>query len=131
MLRQRIAQLELKKRAHARALHTKTQDLLDSVRPSGIVRDAVQEMAEDRDLQVSAAKAALKVGTRFLVFKVLKRFGGVYGAVAAAVAGSLSDKYVTEATPKMLSSIGNWVKKIRAPKANTPEKSDTNPHMYI
>lgn len=131
MLNQRIAQLELKQRAHEQALHTKTQDLLKSVRPSGIVRDAVQEMVEDRDLQLSAAQAALKVGSRFLVFKVLKRFGGIYGAVAAAVAGSISDKYVTEATPKVFGSIGNWMKKVRAPKTGSSGKSDSNPHMYI
>lgn len=87
------------------------RSILYSLHPATLARESLHELAEDREVQVSATQTALKMGTRFLVYKVLGRFGGILGVVGAAVAGNLSDKYLNDAAPKFLNIVGNLFRK--------------------
>lgn len=110
-LQLRIAELKVQKEIQEQELSKSLESIMDSLNPVSLAKNGLQDLAEDRDVQEGATGAALKIGTRFLAFKVIGRFGGIFGAVAAAVVGNLSDHYVDKTTPKMLSAVGRLFKK--------------------
>jgi hypothetical protein len=120
LLHERIADLKFDKRQQELAIADAARSIMDSLHPAQLAKDSILELSEDREVQVTTTQTALKMGTRFLVYKVLGRFGGVFGAVAAAVAGNLSDKYMNRAAPGLLNVIGSLFK-------NKEEKEDHIP----
>lgn len=109
-LSQRIADLKIEKSLQEEAIRDAARSIMSSLHPAQLARESILELSEDREMQVTTTQTALKMGTRFLVFKVLGRFGGVFGAVAAAVAGNLSDKYMNRAAPGLLNVVGSLFK---------------------
>lgn len=133
-LRKRINTLRIRKEMQEQEISVSLQLIMNGLNPSSLAKDAFHDLADDRDVQASAAGAALKFGSRFLVFKVIGRFGGVFGAVAAAVAGSLSDQYVDKTTPKMLDTVVNFFKKKMKsadPQPGAEPRDPDNVHMHI
>ncbi len=85
--------------------------IVHSLHPATLARESIHELAEDHDVQVGAMQTALKVGSRFLVFKVLARFGGIAGIVGSTLAGKLSDRFLNKAAPQVLQALGSFLRK--------------------
>jgi len=118
-LKLKIAELKIEQEIQERELSASFDSIVSGLNPASIAKSSLQEIAEDRDVQESATGAALKFGTRFLAFKVIGRFGGVFGAVAAAVVGNISDQYVEKKTPKLMNAVGRLF--TRKKRAENPE----------
>jgi len=110
-LRMKIAELKVEKEIQEQELSASIEAIKESFNPFSIARSGLQNLIVNRDTRAGATGAALNFGTRFLAFKVLRRFGGVYGAVAAAVVGNLSNQYVQKSSPKVLKALGKLFKK--------------------
>ncbi|MGB6035607.1 MAG: hypothetical protein WBG42_05020 [Cryomorphaceae bacterium] len=120
-LKLKIAEVKFEQEIQEREVSASFESIVSGLNPASIAKSSLQELADDRDVQESATGAALKFGTRFLAFKVIGRFGGVFGAVAAAVVGNLSDHYVEKTTPKMLNAVGRLFTKKKRKKNPEPE----------
>lgn len=107
----RIMHLKSDKFEQEENIKRTSRSILYSLHPATLARESLHELAEDPEVRISATQTALKMGSRFLVYKVLGRFGGILGVVGAAVAGNLSDKYLNDAAPKLLSVVGNLLRK--------------------
>jgi hypothetical protein len=110
-LKIRIMHLKSEKFEQEESIRHMSRSILYSLHPASLARESLHELAEDRDVQVSATQTAFKMGSRFLVYKVLGRFGGVFGMVGAAVAGNLTDRFLNDAAPKFLNVVGNLLRK--------------------
>ena len=129
-LKLRIAELKAVKEIQERELTDSFESIVSGLNPASLAKSSLQELADDRDVQESATGAALKFGTRFLAFKVIGRFGGVFGAVAAAVVGNLSDQYVEKTTPKMLNVVGKlFTRKKRVENPEPDEVEEVEVHV--
>jgi hypothetical protein len=126
-LRMRIAELKMEKEIQEKDLGASFNSIMEGLNPISIAKNGLQDLAEDGDIQAGATGAALKFGTRFLAFKVIGRFGGVFGAVAAAVVENLSDQYVQKNTPKVLNAVGRFFKKKKHPE--NIETEDVQMHI--
>ena len=114
-LKLKIDELKIEQEIQERELSASFDSIVSGLNPASIAKSSLQEIAEDRDVQESATGAALKFGTRLLAFKFIGRFGGVFGAVAAAVVGNISDQYVQKKTPKLMNAVGRlFTRKKRA-----------------
>lgn len=107
----RIMHLKSQKFEQEQRIKRNTRAILYSLHPAALARESLQELANDPEVRVSTTQTALKMGSRFLVYKVLGRFGGLAGVIGAAVAGNLSDKYLNKAAPKLLNAIGSFFQK--------------------
>ncbi len=101
-LEKRIAQLQAETKVREQRIEGQVQQLVNSIHPASLARESIHELAEDEKVQLSATKASLKVASRYVLFKVLRRFGGVYAGIGAAVIGSLSDTYMQQLAPKLI-----------------------------
>ena len=110
-LQLRIAELKVEKEIQEQDLSASLEAIKDGLNPFSIARSGLQNLIVNPEARAGATGTALNFGARFLAFKVLKRFGGVYGAAAAAVVGNLSNQYVQKSSPKVLKALGNLFKK--------------------
>lgn len=110
-LKLQIMHLKAERFENEERIKRTARSIVYSLHPATLARETIQELSEDRQVQVSATQTALMMGTRFLVYKVLGRFGGLLGVVGAAAAGQFSDKYINEAAPKILNVIGSLFRK--------------------
>lgn len=117
----RIMHLKSDKFEQEEKIRRTARSILYSLHPATLVRESITELAEDRDVQVSATQTAFQVGSRFLVYKVLGRFGGVLGVVGAALAGNFSDRYLNDAAPKFLNLMGRLFRKEKEETEETEE----------
>ena len=124
-LQRRIAELQEEKSFQEDLLRASFKEIAYDLNLSTIAKNGLQNLVVNREVQNAATGTALKVGTRFLAFKVLGRFGGPIGAVAAAIAGSLSDRYLDQTTPKMLKAAGKIFKRKKR-KATAENKKEAD-----
>lgn len=106
----RIMHLKSDKFEQEEEIKRNIQMLGQSLNPMNVVRNAIHGFTQDNEVKTDITMMAVKLGTNFLIHKVLKRYGGVVGFVGSVVLGKLSASLIRNNVPSLVTGVSNLLK---------------------
>jgi hypothetical protein len=106
-LQLRIANLRAEKLMQEEELKRNFTAVIHGLYPSTLLKEAVNKVANDEDLQKDMAKAGIGIGTNFLIKHLLKKHN-IKRVLSAALLEIISPLLINNA-PKMISGIKQWL----------------------
>jgi len=120
----RIMHLKSDKFEQEQEIKRNVQLLGQSLNPMNLIRNSLHGFTQDNETKMDLAMMALKLGSNFLIHRVLKRYGGVVGFVGSVVLGKLSASLIRNNVPNLVAGVNNFLK-------SRQEKEDTEEITYI
>ncbi len=83
------------------------QMLGQSLNPMNVIRNSIQGLTKDNEVKTDLAIMVVKLGTNFIIHRVLKRYGGIVGFVGSIVLGKLSTSLIRNNIPHLITGVSN------------------------
>ena len=104
-----IMQLKSQKLSQEIEIKHSVKALVKSISPVSIVKHALHELSDDKEVRFDIAKAGLNIGANFLIDKVVGRNKSIKGFLSSMIIEKISGAFINKNATSIISTINKFI----------------------
>jgi hypothetical protein len=108
-LRMRIMQLEALKDQQEQELRSSIRELYSAIDPVSMIKKTVTKLAEDKEVQQGVAQMGLKLGTDYLIGKIIGKNDSIRKYISSIFVEKAANYIISNHSDKLLSGVQHLI----------------------
>lgn len=105
LLLSRIALVKQKKHLEEEALRQSLKEIASSLKPVALIKESIHELVADKEVKEDLVTAGIKLGTNFLIAKVMGRNHSVKGFFGSMLVEQIASSVISKKVIPFLASL--------------------------